>query len=92
MYILLQNLKALPGSAQYLYYDTSKPIKYIWQRDFTNFNKIGVKHIAAEQNEAFIPLRNLLAFYSKRDDVKLKILARGKTLQRLFERYPEILL
>ena len=49
-------------------------------------------HTNEEGREEFTTLRNLLTFYIKRDRAKFKVLARGKTLQRLFERYPEILL
>ena len=92
MYILLQDLKATPDNAQYLYCNTSKPVKYQWRHDFASLNAIKVKHTAEAQGEEFITLRNMLTFYIKRDKAKFKVLARGKTLQRLFERYPEILL
>lgn len=92
MYILLQDLKATPDIAPYLYCNTSEPVKYQWRQDFTSLNKIKVKHTAEAQGEEFITLRNMLTFYIKRDKAKFKVLARGKTLQRLFERYPEILL
>lgn len=92
MVILLYDIKATADNAPYLYCDTSKPVKYQWRQDFTYFNKIEVKHTAEAQGEEFVTLRNLLAFYIKRDDAQFKVLARGKTLQRLFERYPEILL
>ena len=92
MYILLQDLKATHGNAPYLYCNTSKPVKYQWRQSFASLNEIEVKHTAEGQGEDFITLRNVLTFYIKRDKAKFKVLARGKTLQRLFERYPEILL
>lgn len=92
MYILLQDLKATPGNAPYLYCNTSKPVKYQWRQNFASLNEIEVKHTAEAQGEEFVTLRNVLTFYIKRDEAKFKVLARGKTLQRLFERYPEILL
>ena len=92
MYILLQDLKATPDIAPYLYCNTSKPVKYQWRQDFTSLNEIEVKHTAEAQGEEFVTLRNVLTFYIKRDEAKFKVLARGKTLQRLFERYPEIIL
>ena len=92
MYILLQDLKATPDNAPYLYCNTSKPVKYRWRQDFASLNEIVVKYTAEAQGEEFITLRNMLTFYIKRDKAKFKVLARGKTLQRLFERYPEILL
>ena len=92
MYILLQDLKATPDNAPYLYCNTSKPVKYQWRQDFTSLNEIEVKHTAEAQGEEFVTLRNLLAFYIKRDDAKFKVLARGKTLDCLFDRYPELLI
>lgn len=89
MIILFHDIKATPDNAQYLYCDTSKPVKYQWRPDVAYFNEFEIKHTAEAQ---FTTLRNLLAFYTKRDNAQFKILARGKTLRRLFERYPEILL
>ena len=92
MIILFHDIKATPDHAPYLYCDTSKPVKYQWRQDFTYLNDIEIKHIAEAQSEEFVTLRNLLAFYIKRDDAKFRLLARGKTIQRLFERYPELLI
>ena len=92
MIILFRDIKATPDNASYLYCDTSKPVKYRWRPGFTYLNDIKIKHIAEAQGEKFTTLRNLLAFYIKRDDANFKVLARGKTLQRLFERYPELLI
>ena len=92
MIILLYDIKATPDNAPYLYCDTSKPVTYQWRQDFTSLSKIEIMHTAEEGEEGFTTLRNLLAFYTKRDDAQFKVLARGKTLDRLFERYPEILL
>ena len=92
MIILLHDIKATPDNAPYIYCDTSKPVKYQWRQDFTNLSKIKTMHTDEENREDFVTLRNLLAFYVKRDNAQFKVLARGKTLQRLFERYPEILL
>ena len=92
MYILLQDLKATGNDAEYVYCNTIKPLTYQWRRDFSNISTIKVEHDHECDNEPFVTLRNLLAFYTKRDGAKFKVLARGKTLQRLFERYPEILL
>ena len=92
MIILLHDINVTPDNAPYLYCDTSKPIKYQWRQDFTHLNKIKIMHTAEDEGEDFTTLRNLLAFYIKRDNARFKVLARGKTLQRLFERYPEILL
>ena len=92
MIILFHDIKATPDNAPYVYCDTSKPVKYQWRHDFTNLNKIKIKHVAEEENEEFVTLRNLLAFYIKRDDAQFKVLARGSTIQRLFERYPELLI
>ena len=92
MIILFHDTKATPDHAPYLYCDTSKPVKYQWRQDFTYLNDIEIKHTAEAQREKFTTLRNLLAFYIKRDDAKFKLLARGKTLDRLFDRYPELLI
>lgn len=92
MYILFHDIKATPDNAPYLYCNTSKPVKYQWRQDFTSLSKIKIVHTNEEGREEFTTLRNLLTFYIKRDRAKFKVLARGKTLQRLFERYPEILL
>lgn len=92
MIILLHDINSAFDNAQYLYCNTSKPVKYQWRQDFTNLNRIKVLHTAEEGGVDFDTLRNLLAFYIKRDSAQFKVLARGKTLDRLFERYPEILL
>lgn len=92
MIILLHDIKATPDNTPYLYCDTSKPVKYQWRQDFTNLNKIKIVHTAEEGRGDFGTLRNLLTFYIKRDNAQFRVLARGKTLDRLFERYPEILL
>ena len=92
MYILLQDLKATGDNAAYVYCNTTKPVTYQWRRDFSNISTIKVEHDHDGDNEPFITLRNLLNFYIKRDEAKFKVLARGSTVQRLFERYPEILL
>ena len=92
MIILFHDINAAFDNAQYLYCDTSKPVKHQWRQDFTNLNRIKIRHAAEEGGVDFGTLRNLLAFYIKRDNAQFKVLARGKTLDRLFERYPEILL
>ena len=92
MIILFHDIKATPDNSPYLYCDTSKPVKYQWRLDFNYLNNIEIKHIAEAQGEEFTTIRNLLAFYIKRDDAKFKLLARGKTIQRLVERYPELLI
>lgn len=89
MIILLHDINAASDNAPYIYCDTSKPVKYQWRQDFTCLNKIKLRHTAEGGRKDFTTLRNLLAFYIKRDNAQFKILARGKTLQRLFERYPE---
>ena len=92
MIILLHDINATPDNVPYIYCDTSKPVKYQWRQDFTNLNRIKINHIAEEENKEFVTLRNLLAFYIKRDNAQFKVLARGSTIQRLFERYPELLI
>ena len=92
MYILLQDLKATGNDAEYIYCNTAKPVTYQWRMNLSTISTIKVEHDHECSNEPFVTLRNLLAFYTKRDKAKFKVLARGKTLQRLFERYPEIFL
>ena len=92
MYILLQDLNATADNAAYVYCNTTKPVTYQWRINLSNIPTIKVVYDHEDDNEPFITLRNLLNFYIKRDGAKFKVLARGKTLQRLFERYPEILL
>ena len=92
MIILLHDINTSYENAPYLYCDTSKPVKYQWRQDFTNLSKIKIMYTAEEDGEDFITLRNLLTFYIKRDSAQFKVLARGKTLDRLFERYPELLI
>ncbi len=92
MIILFHDINAAFDNAQYLFCDTSKPIKYQWQQDFIRLSKRKTLPTAEEGQLVFDTLRNLLAFYVNRDNAKFKILARGKTLDRLFERYPEILI
>ena len=92
MIILFHDINADSENAPYLYCDTSKPVKYQWRQDFTNLSKIKIMHTAEEGGEDFITLQNLLTFYIKRDNAQFKVLARGKTLDRLFKRYPELLI
>ena len=92
MIILFYDIKTTPDNAPYLYCNTSKPVKYQWRQDFTSPSKIKIRHTNEEGEEEFTTLRNLLTFYIKRDSAKFKLLARGKTLDRLFERYPELLI
>ena len=92
MIILFYDIKATPDNAPYLYCNTSKPVKYQWRQDFTSPSEIRIRYTNEEDGEEFTTLRNLLTFYIKRDSAKFKLLARGKTLDRLFERYPELLI
>lgn len=92
MIILFHDINATFNNAQYLFCDTSKPVKYQWQRDFISLSKSKTLPTAKEGKIAFGTLRNLLTFYINRDNAQFKILARGKTLDRLFKRYPELLI
>lgn len=92
MIILLHDINAGSENAPYLYCNTSKPVKYQWRQVFTNLSRIKMMHTAEQGGEDFTTLRNLLTFYIKRDSAQFKVLARGKTLDRLFERYPELLI
>ena len=92
MIILFHDINAAANDAPYLFCDTSKLVKSQWRQDFTNLNRIQMRHTAEEGGVVFDTLRDLLAFYVNRDSAKFKLLARGKTLDRLVERYPEILI
>lgn len=92
MIVLFHDLNATFENAQYLFCDTSKSVKYQWQQDFISLSKSKTLPPAEEGKLVFDTLRNLLTFYVNRDNAKFKLLARGKTLDRLFERYPEILI
>ena len=92
MIVLFHDINATFENAQYLFCDTSKSVKYQWQQDFISLSKSKTLPTAEEGKLVFDTLRNLLTFYVNRDNAKFKLLARGKTLDRLFERYPEILI
>ena len=92
MIILFHDINATFDYAQYLFCDTSKSIKYQWRSDVISLSKSKRLPTAEDGQLVFDTLRNLLTFYVNRDNAKFKLLARGKTLDRLFERYPEILI
>ena len=92
MIILFHDINATFNTAPYLFCDTSKPVKYQWQQDFISLSKNKTLPTNEEGQLVFDTLRNLLTFYVNRDNAQFKILARGKTLDRLFERYPELLI
>ena len=45
---------------------------------------------AAAGSTDFITLRAFIDFYAKRDSASFKIIARGSSIPRLIERYPEL--
>lgn len=92
MIVLFQDINATFDYAPYLFYDTSKSVKYQWRQDFIGLSKSKTLPTDEEGQLVFDTLRNLLTFYVNRDNAQFKILARGKTLDRLFERYPELLI
>lgn len=92
MIILFHDINATFENAQYLFCDISKSVKYQWQQDFISLSKSKTLPTVEEGQRVFDTLRNLLTYYVNRDNAKFKLLARGKTLDRLFERYPEILI
>lgn len=97
MIVLFHDINATFDNAEYLFCDTSKPVKYQWQQDFISLSKSKTLPTAeegqlVESQRVFETLRDLLTFYVNRDNAQFKILARGKTLDRLFERYPELLI
>ena len=92
MYILLQDTNCSTDKAAYVFCRHTVPVTYQWRIDFQNIEHIKAHHAGEDGQREFTYLRDLLNFYRNRDSANFKVLARGKTLQRLFERYPEILL
>lgn len=92
MIVLFHDINATFNNAPYLFCDISKVVKYQWQQDFISLSKNKTLPTDKEGQLVFDTLRNLLTFFVNCDNAQFKILARGKTLDRLFERYPELLI
>ena len=91
MVILLIDLAASGDDAPYLFCLTGDPVRYQWRHNFSYLQNIQMT-ATGEDDDSYGTLRNLLTYYAKRDDARFKVLGRGTTIQRLFERYPELLI
>ena len=92
MYILLLDTAA---SADHPPYAICKVpyLTYDWVQDISEKIPTPVFTAEAAPNcTDFITLRTFINFYTKRDSASFKIIARGSSIPRLIERYPEILL
>ena len=90
MYVLLFDTAALPANAPY----AICKLPYLTYRWFQGVSeKIPTPAFTAEiatGSTDFITLRAFIDFYTKRDSASFKIIARGSTIPRLIERYPEL--
>lgn len=92
MYLLFQDINCSGDDAPYLFCRITTPVTYQWRIDFLNINDITVHHTDDGHHLPFTTLHALLDRYIKRDNATFKLIARGKTIYRLFERYPELLI
>ena len=92
MYLLFQDLTPSNDNAQYIFCRLTTPVTYQWRYDFTSIDRITTPHTDDGSHQPYLRLQGLLDFYRDRDDANFKLLARGKTIQRMFERYPELLI
>lgn len=90
MYVLLLDTAASAGNSSY----AICKVPYLTYRWFPNISeKIPTPAFTAETatgGTAFITLRAFIDFYTKRDSASFKIIARGSSIPRLIERYPEL--
>ena len=90
MYVLLLDTAASAGNASYAICKIPY-LTYKWFQDISK--KIPAPKFTAEAttgSTAFITLRAFIDFYTKRDSASFKIIARGSSIPRLIERYPEL--
>ena len=92
MYLLFQDLTPSDDNAPYLFCRLTTPITYQWRNYFTDIGRITTPHTDDCSHQPYLRLQDFLNFYCDRDDANFKLLARGKTIHRLFERYPEFLI
>ena len=92
MYLLFQDLTPSDDNAPYLFCRLTTPITYQWRYNLTGIDRITTPHTDDGSHQPCTSLRDLLSFYDERDEATFKLLARGKTIHRLFERYPELLI
>ena len=90
MYVLLLDTTASAGYSSYAICKIPY-LTYSWIKDISK--KIPAPKFTIEatpDGTAFITLRAFIDFYTKRDSASFKIIARGSSIQRLIERYPEL--
>ena len=89
MYVLLFDTAASAGNAPYAICKLPY-LTYRWFQDISE--KIPTPAFTAEiaTGTDFITLRAFINFYTKRDSTSFKIIARGSSIPRLIERYPEL--
>ena len=90
MYVLLLDTAASADNASYAICKIPY-LTYRWFHDVSE--KIPTPNFIAETATgctAFITLRTFINFYTKRDSASFKIIARGSSIPRLIERYPEL--
>ena len=90
MYILLLDTAASADNASYAICKIPY-LTYRWFQDISE--EIPTPNFTTETAPgytAFITLRTFINFYTKRDSASFKIIARGSSIPRLIERYPEL--
>ena len=90
MYVLLLDTTASAGYSSYAICKIPY-LTYSWFQDISK--QIPAPEFTTEtttDSTAFITLRDFIDFYTKRDSASFKIIARGSSIQRLIERYPEL--
>ena len=92
MYLLFQDINCSNDDAPYIFCRIVTPVTYQWRIDFLNPDNITAHHTDDGNHLPFTTLHGLIEFYTKRDNASFKLIARGKTISRLFERYPELLI
>ena len=90
MYVLLLDTAASAGNAPYAICKVPY-LTYKWAQDISK--EIPAPKFTAEAALGctdFTTLRAFIDFYIKRDSASFRIIARGSSIPRLIERYPEL--
>ena len=90
MYILLLDTAASADNAPYAICKLPY-LTYKWVQDISK--EIPTPEFTAEKDPGctdFTTLRAFIDFYTKRDSASFKVIARGSSIPRLIERYPEL--
>ena len=90
MYILLLDTAASADNAPYAICKVPY-LTYKWVQDISE--EIPTPAFTAETTPGctdFTTLRAFIDFYTKRDSASFKVIARGSSIPRLIERYPEL--